>query len=68
MGIQLGMGGIFFYLFWRADQRLQEQGDKHDREIAALYNLRIRDLQFIAKLPTDLEGDYKMGPDSRVKA
>lgn len=66
--LQAGMGGVFFYLYWITNKRLQDQQDQHDRDIAALYGQRINDLKFIAKLPTDLEGDYKMGPDSRVKA
>ena len=68
IAIQLGQAAIFFWLYLETNKRLQHQQDKHDADIDRLYSLRIRDLQFIAKLPTDLEGDYKMGPDSRVKA
>lgn len=68
LGVQLGMGGIFFYLYWQTNKQLLIQNDKHERDIDRLYSLRVRDLQFIAKLPTDLDGDYKMGPESRVKA
>jgi hypothetical protein len=66
--VQMGMGGIFFYLYWVTNKRMQDQDAKHDADIARLYGQRINDLKFLAKLPTDLEGDYKMGPDSRVKA
>jgi hypothetical protein len=65
---QLGLSALFFYMFWDERKRTQLQDDKHDLEIAALYNLRINDLKWIAKLPTDLEGNYRMGPDSTVKA
>jgi hypothetical protein len=57
---QMGMAGIFFYLYWRADQRLQEQGAKHDQDIARLYDMRIQELKQMARLPTDLTGDYTM--------
>lgn len=66
--VQMGMGGIFFALYWITNKRLQEQDDKHERDIDRLYNMRINDLKWIAKVPTDLEGIYKMGPDSSVKA
>lgn len=65
---QFGMGALFFYMFWDERKRTQTQDDKHDREIAALYNLRINDLKWIAKVPTDLEANYRVGPDSTVKA
>lgn len=65
---QLGIGAIFFGLYWFTNKRLQEQQDKHDRDIDRLYNMRINDLKWIAKVPTDLEGNYRMGPDSTVKA
>ena len=42
---QMGMAGIFFYLYWRADQRLQIQGIKHDADIARLYDMRIAELK-----------------------
>lgn len=58
--VQLGMGGIFFYLYWRTDQRLQEQDRKHDADIARLYEMRVNELKLFARLPTDLTGDYTM--------
>lgn len=54
--VQLGMGSIFFYLYWRTDQRLQEQDKKHEADIARLYDMRIQELKLMARLPTDLEG------------
>jgi len=54
--LQAGMGGVFFYLYWITNRRLQEQDDKHDQDIDRLYNLRINDLKLFARLPTDLEG------------
>lgn len=65
---QFGMGALFFYMFWDERKRTQQQDDKHDLQITALYNLRINDLKWIAKLPTDLEADYRAGPGSPVKA
>lgn len=65
---QGALAAVFFYLYWDAKKRAQEQDDKHDRDIDRLYTLRIKDLQYIAKLPTDLEGNYRLGPDSSVKA
>lgn len=65
---QFGMGGIFFWLYWDTRKRSMEQDDKHSRDVAQLYNMWLNDIKYIAKLPTDLDGDYKMGPESRVKA
>lgn len=65
---QFGMGALFFYMFWDERKRTQIQDDKHDQQIAALYDMRINDLKWIAKVPTDIEGNYRMGPDSAVKA
>lgn len=65
---QFGMGGIFFWLYWDTRKRSMEQDDKHSRDVAALYGMWLNDIKYIAKLPTDLDGDYKMGPESRVKA
>lgn len=53
--VQAGMGGVFFYLYWITNKRLQEQDDKHEQDINRLYNLRINDLKLFAHLPTDLE-------------
>lgn len=68
MAMQLGQAGLFLWLFLRVDARAQAQAVKHDLDIARLYNLRINDLKWLAKLPTDLDGDYRLGPDSTVKA
>lgn len=65
---QLGFGGVFLWLFVDARKRAQERDDKYTRDIAALYNMWLNDIKYIAKLPTDLEGDYRAGPESRVKA
>lgn len=65
---QGALAAIFAYLYWDTKKRAQEQDDKHERDIDRLYSLRIKDLQYIAKLPTDLEGNYRVGPDSTVKA
>jgi hypothetical protein len=65
---QCGFGAIFFWLFWEQRKRSQEQDDKYEKRIAGLYTLWLNDIKYIAKLPTDLDGDYKLGPDSPVKA
>ena len=65
---QGALAAVFFYLYWDAKKYAQEQAARYDREIDRLYSLRIKDLQYIAKLPTDLEGNYRAGPDSAVKA
>jgi hypothetical protein len=54
--VQLGLGSIFFYLYWRTDQRLQEQDKKHEADIARLYEMRIQELKLLAGAKTDLEG------------
>jgi hypothetical protein len=54
--VQMGMGGVFFYLYWITNKRLQEQDTKHDQDIARLYDQRIVELKLFARLPTDLEG------------
>jgi hypothetical protein len=63
--VQMGMGGVFFWLYYVTNKRLQEQQDQHDHDIDRLYNLRINDLKLFARLPTDLEGTP---PESHVKA
>lgn len=65
---QFGMGALFFYMFWDERKRNQAKDDRRDQDIATLYRMWLNDIRGIAQLPTDLEGDYKMGPDSRVKA
>lgn len=68
LATQGAMAAVFFYLYWETNKRLQAQDDKHEKEIDRLYGMRINDLKLIAKLPTDLEGNYRVGPDSTVKA
>jgi len=63
--LQMGMGGLFFWLWWMTNKRLQDQQDQHDKDIALLYGQRINDLKLFARLPTDLEGTPV---DSRQKA
>jgi hypothetical protein len=63
--LQAGMGGIFFYLYWMTNKRLEAQHDKHDQDIAALYAQRINDLKIMAKIPTELDGSAPANP--RVK-
>lgn len=53
---QLGIAGIFFYLYWITNQRLQQQEEKHDADIKQLYEMRVSELKLIARLPTNLEG------------
>lgn len=53
---QMGMAGVFFYLYWTTNQELKKQADKHDLDIARLYDMRIQELKQIARMPTDLEG------------
>lgn len=56
LALQLGYGGVFFYLFWVTNKRLQDQNDKHDADIARLNEMRIQDLKLMARIPTELEG------------
>lgn len=66
--LQLGQAGIFLWLFLRLDDRLEKRDAKHDAEIQRIQGQRINDLKWIAKVPTDLEANYRIGPDSTVKA
>lgn len=66
--LQFGAGGLFFYLFWETRREMREMDARHEQDIKYLYGRWLNDIKFIAKLPTDLEGDYQLGPDSRVKA
>lgn len=54
--VQMGLSGIFFWLFWVTNQRLQASEERHDADIKALYEMRVNELKLIAKLPTDLIG------------
>lgn len=54
--MQMGMGGIFFWLFWVTNQRLQDQDEKHELDIKTLYEMRVNELKLFARLPTDLDG------------
>lgn len=65
---QGALAAIFAYLYWDERKQRQAAEARHEQDIDRLYSLRIRDLQFIAKLPTDLDGNYRLGPDSAVKA
>lgn len=65
---QGAIAAIFAWLYIDLKKRNQEDTDKHRLEIARLYDLRILEIKMLGNLPTDLEGDYKMGPESRVKA
>jgi hypothetical protein len=56
----LGMGGLFFYLYWDERKLRQAQDDKHDLEIKQLHEQRIQDLKLIYHMPTDLIADYTM--------
>jgi len=58
--LQMGMGGVFFWLYWTTNQELKKQSEKHDQDIARLYDMRIQELKQMARLPTDLTGDYSM--------
>ena len=57
---QMGMAGIFFYLYWITRDELKKQNEKHDQDIARLYDMRIQELKQMARLPTDLTADYSM--------
>jgi len=58
--VQMGMGGIFFWLYWTTNQELRKQAEKHDQDIARLYDMRIQELKQMARLQTDLTADYTM--------
>jgi len=62
------ISGVFAYLYWDLKKRYEALLTQRDRELARLYDLRIFEIKTLAKLPTDLEGGYRMGPDSTVKA
>lgn len=64
--LQMGMGGIFFWLFWTTNQRLQDQDEKHDQNIRALYEMRIQELKLLARLPTDLDGSIPARPQKTI--
>jgi hypothetical protein len=77
--VQFGEAGLFLWLFLRLDERLVKLNERHDtemremrqehnREMQQSYNRWLDDIRNMARLPTDLEPQYKMGPDSRVKA
>lgn len=65
---QGALSAVFGWLYLDLKKRNQEEQDKHKLEIARLYDLRILEIKMLGNLPTDLDGDYKMGPESRVKA
>jgi len=65
---QFGMGALFFWMYWDERKRNQAKDDRRDQDIATLYRMWLNDMRGLAKLPTDLDADYKLGPDSRVKA
>ena len=52
---QMGLGGIFFYLYWDTRAELRKQNEKHDQDISRLYDQRIQDLKLLARTPTNLE-------------
>lgn len=58
--VQLGMGGIFFYLYWITREDLKKQNERHDADIKQLYEMRIQELKLLAGAKTDLAGDYSM--------
>lgn len=65
---QFGMGALFFWMYWDERKRNEAKDDRRDQDIATLYRMWLNDMRGLAKLPTDLDGDYKMGPNSSVKA
>lgn len=60
LAAQLGLGGIFFYLFWVTRDELKKQNERHDQDIQRLYEMRVQELKLMARLPTDLEANYTM--------
>jgi len=61
-----GLAMWFLYRELRKDMAAMMQRYELDRERS--YNRWLNDIRYMAKLPTDLEGDYKLGPESTVKA
>jgi hypothetical protein len=49
-------GLVFFWLYWRTNEELQKQAQRHDQEMARLWELRIQELRLMARIPTNLEG------------
>jgi hypothetical protein len=79
LAAQFGEVGLFLWLFLRLDERIVKMADRHDaemreirlehnREMQQSYNRWLDDIRNMARLPTDLEPQYKMGPNSPVKA
>lgn len=60
LAAQLGLGGIFFYLFWITREDLKKQNERHDQDIKQLYEMRIQELKLLARGQTDLTADYTM--------
>lgn len=60
--LQLGQAGIFLWLFLRLDDRLEKRDAKHDADIQRLQEQRVTELKLIARLPTDVEGNYSIVP------
>lgn len=60
LAAQLGLGGIFFYLFWVTREELRQQNARHDQDIKQLYEMRIQELKLLAGAKTDLEANYTM--------
>lgn len=58
--IQVGQGAIFLWLFLRLDARLEKRDEQHDRDIQRVYDQRVQELRLIARIPTDLTGEYSM--------
>jgi len=54
--LDIGQAGLFLWLFLRVDSRLEKQNERHDQDIARLYDQRIADLKLLARTPTNLEG------------
>ena len=49
-------GMVFFWLYWRTNEELLKQAQRHDQEMARLWELRIQELRLMARIPTNLEG------------
>lgn len=65
---QGAFGLAMFYLYRELRKEMQDMSARHDREAQQNFNRWLNDIRYMAKLPTDLEGDYKLGPDSPIKA
>lgn len=65
---QGAFGLAMWYLYRELRKEMVTMALRYEADRKQSYNRWLNDIRYMAKLPTDLEGDYKLGPDSPVKA